>query len=149
MPNDIDPLEAVAVAVRQAQDAGYLWSDIQQVLGRGPATPALPQADELARTVIDDLAHSRWSDISARFDAIMRDGLSEEELAAGWAQITGSVGSYQSHGETASARTGDVTTTNTPLHFEAGNFVARIAFRDDHTIAGLYILNPDAAARTG
>ncbi|WP_240163882.1 hypothetical protein [Mycolicibacterium sphagni] len=42
-------------------------------------------------------------------------------------------------------RTGDFTTTNTPLHFEAGEFVARFAFRDDQTIAGLYILNPDAA----
>jgi hypothetical protein len=33
------------------------------------------------------------------------------------------------------------------LAFEAGDFVARITFRDDQTIAGLYILNPDAAGR--
>jgi hypothetical protein len=35
--------------------------------------------------------------------------------------------------------------TNTPLSFEAGDFVTRITFRDDRTIAGLYILNPEAA----
>jgi hypothetical protein len=46
-------------------------------------------------------------------------------------------------------RAGDFTITNTPLAFEAGDFVARITFRDDRTIAGLYILNPDAAGGAG
>ena len=42
-------------------------------------------------------------------------------------------------------RAGDFTITNTPLRFEAGDFVARITFRDDRSIAGLYILNPEVA----
>jgi hypothetical protein len=145
MGNEIDPLESVAVAVRQAQDAGYTWQEIRAVLGEPPATPALPEAEELARTVIDDLAHARWADVSARFDATMRDGLTDEELAQGWEHIAGLAGGYQSHGDTDAVRVGDFTTTNTPLTFAAGEFVARISFRDDRTIAGLYILDPDAA----
>ena len=107
-------------------------------------TDALPQADELARTVIDELAHGRWSDVSARFDSTMRDRLTEEGVAEAWAYIAGLAGAYESHGSTEVVRAGDFTTTNTPLTFEAGDFVARITFRDDRTIAGLYILNPDA-----
>jgi len=112
----------------------------------GLNTRALPEAGELARAIIDDLAHERWADIRARFDDTMRDGLSEQELAEAWAHIVGLAGEYESHGDTAAARTGDFTTTNTPLTFGAGAFVARITFRDDHTVAGLYILNPDVAA---
>ncbi|MGX9791813.1 DUF3887 domain-containing protein [Mycobacterium sp. MMS18-G62] len=108
----------------------------------------LPEAAELARTVIDDLTHARWAEVRARFDATMRDQLSEMELAAPWPQMKRLVGNYKGHGDTDVTRAGDLTRTNTPLTFEAGEFVARITFHDDRTIAGLYILNPDAARRT-
>jgi hypothetical protein len=154
----------MAAAVQQAREAGRTWQEIGEVLGVSrqavfqrygkPIDPRtgevmntspLPEAADLARTVIDDLTHGRWADVRARFDATMRDGLNEEELAEPWVQTAGVVGAYEGHGETDVVRTGDFTTTNTPLSFEAGEFVARITFRDDRTIAGLYILNPDAA----
>jgi hypothetical protein len=155
-------------AVEQARAAGRTWQEIGGVLGvsrqavfqrygkpidprtgEPMKTTPLPGADELAKTVIDDLAHTRWADVRARFDATMHDGLTEEGLAEAWAQIIGMVGAYESHGDTDAQRTGLLTTTNTPLIFEAGDFVARIAFRDDQTIAGLYILNPDEASAGG
>jgi hypothetical protein len=158
----------LVAAVEQARAEGRTWQEIGEVLGVSrqavfqrygkPIDPrtggimnttALPGADELARTVIDDLAHARWADVRARFDATMHDGLAEEGLAEAWAQIAGMVGAYESHGDTDAKRTGILTTTNTPLIFEAGDFVARITFRDDRTIAGLYILNPDAAGGAG
>ncbi|CAN7319994.1 DUF3887 domain-containing protein [Mycolicibacterium frederiksbergense] len=154
----------MAAAVHQARERGRTWQEIGDVLGvsRQAAfqrygkpidprtgeimnTQVLPEADELSRTVIDDLAHARWSDVTARFDATMRDRLTEEGLAEAWAHIVGLAGAYEGHGDTDSVRAGDFTTTNTPLNFEAGDFVARITFRDDQTLAGLYILNPDVA----
>jgi hypothetical protein len=121
--------------------ASQLIPEQDEVMNTSP----LPEAADLARTVIDDLTHARWADVRARFDDTMREGLSEEELAEPWVQIAGAVGAFEGHGDTDVVRTGDFTTTNTPLSFEAGEFVARITFRDDRTIAGLYILNPDAA----
>ena len=112
-------------------------------------TRALPEADELARTVIDDLAHARWAAVSARFDDTMRDRLTEEGLAEAWAHIVGLAGAYESHGDTDVVRAGDFTTTNTSLSFEAGDFVARLTFRDDRTLAGLFIVNPDAVPSGG
>lgn len=79
----------------------------------------------------------------------MRAGLTEEGLAEAWAYIAGLAGAYEGHGDTDAERAGDFTTTNTPLSFEAGDFVARITFRDDRTLAGLYILNPDVAGGAG
>lgn len=108
-------------------------------------TSPLPEAIELARAVIDDHAHGRWSDVTERFDDTMRAGLTEEGLAEAWAYLAGLAGAYESRGDTDAVRAGDFTITNTPLAFEAGDFVARITFRDDRTIAGLFILNPDAA----
>jgi hypothetical protein len=158
----------MTAAVQQARDAGRTWQEIGDVLGVSrqavfqrygkPIDPRtgevmnttpLPEADELARTVIDDLAHARWTDVTARFDSTMRDRLTEEGLAEAWAHIAGLAGAYESHGDTDAVRAGDFTTTNTPLSFEAGDFVARITFRDDRTLAGLYILNPDAAGAGG
>jgi len=161
-----DRAEALmAAAVSQARETGRTWQEIGEVLGvsrqaafqrygkpidprTGEAmnTQVLPEADELSRAVIDDLAHARWADVTARFDAVMRDRLTEEGLAEAWAHIVGLAGAYESHGATEAVRAGDFTTTNTPLSFEAGDFVARITFRDDRTLAGLYILNPDVAA---
>lgn len=160
-----DGAEALmAAAVQQAREAGRTWQEIGQVLGvsRQAAfqkygkpidprngevmnTSPLPEAIELAQAVIDDHAHGRWTDITARFDETMRAGLTEEGLAEAWAYLAGIAGAYESHGDTEAVRAGDFTITTTPLTFEAGDFVARITFRDDQTIAGLYILNPEAA----
>jgi hypothetical protein len=83
--------------------------------------------------------------VSKRFDETMRAGLTEEGLAEAWTYLAGEAGKYESHGDTEAVRAGDFTITNTPLAFEAGDFVARITFRDDRTVAGLYILNPEVA----
>jgi hypothetical protein len=160
-----DGAEALMVAaVQQARESGRTWQEIGQVLGvsrqaafqrygkpidprNGEAMNAspLPDAVGLTHAVIDDHVHGRWTNITERFDETMRAGLTEEGLAEAWAYLAGMAGAYESHGDTEAVRAGDFTITNTPLAFEAGDFVARVTFRDDRTIAGLYILNPDAA----
>ncbi|WP_378143937.1 DUF3887 domain-containing protein [Cnuibacter sp. UC19_7] len=151
-------------AVQQVRGEGASWQVIGDALGvtrqaafqrygrptdprTGELMNTIPFADAapLAATVIDDLAEARWGAVTARFDDTMRAGLSADALAAAWAQIVGLAGSYEKRGATEATRAADITITNTPLGFEAGDYVARIAFRDDRTIAGLHILNPEAA----
>lgn len=108
-------------------------------------TTPLPNADKLALIVIDDLAAGKWREVTARFDDAMTKGLSEEALAAAWAQVIGQAGAFESHGATEATRAADATITDTQLNLEAGEFVARIVFRDDERIAGLFILSPEAA----
>lgn len=109
--------------------------------------PPLPEANELSLIVVDDYVHARWAALTARFDAVMRKKLTEEALADAWAHVEGMVGVYKRHGDPAAKRfTDEFTVTDTMLNFETGDLVARITFRDDQTIAGLFLLNPAAIA---
>lgn len=103
-------------------------------------TTPLNDAADRARSVLDDLSEGRWQRVADRFDAVMRANVSEDALAAAWVQIVGSSGALESLGEPVAVRAGDLTVTNTPLAMEAGDYTARIAFRDDGSIAGLHIL---------
>lgn len=151
--------DVVRVVVLEARQAGATWQAIGDVLGVSrqaafqrygkPLDPRtgepmntvpLPDAADLAVATVEDLAAGRWSQVTARFDATMLDGLSEDSLAAAWAQIVGLSGAFESHGAPEVARAGDVTVTDTPLYLEAGDYTARISYRDDRSIAGLFIL---------
>lgn len=156
--------QLVATAVQNARGAGYTWQQIGDALGVSrqaafqrfgkpidPRTGAvmntapLPQAVSIAESIIDDLAHSRWELVVQRFDSVVAQRLNAEGLAAAWAQVIATVGAFDHHGEVKAIRAVDVTITNTPLAFEAGDYVARITFHDDASIAGLFILNPEVA----
>jgi hypothetical protein len=151
--------DVVRAVIQQARERGATWQTIGDALGvsRQAAfqrygkpidprtgepmnTTPLSDAAELAGSVIRDLAAGHWELVTKRFDPTMRDGLSEDALAAAWSQIVGLSGSFEGQGEPVVTRASDVTVTNTPLSMEAGDYTARIAFRDDRTIAGLHIL---------
>lgn len=154
----------VAAAVESARAEGRTWQEIGEVLGvsrqaafqrfgrpidprTGEAMLMEPfvEAGELARTVIDELVRADWDDVVARFDPSVRARLGADGLAAAWAQVIATVGAFESRGEPEVTRAADLTVTNTTLAFEAGEFVARISFRDDGLIGGLFILPPGAA----
>lgn len=156
--------KVIAAAIQRARDRGASWKEIGDILGISrqgafqrygkPIDPRtgelmnttpLTNAASLAETVIDELSSGNWSAVTERFDPAMRDGLSEDALAAAWAQITGQAGALEGYGTPDVSRAADVTVTNTQLNLEAGEFIARIAFRDDQSIAGLYILNAEVA----
>lgn len=154
----------VRAVIQQARADGATWQVIGVALGvtRQAAfqhygkpmdprtgepmnTTPLPEATTLAVAVIEDLAAGRWSQVTDRLDPVMRDGLSEEALGAAWAQVVGLSGAFETHGAPVAARADEMTITNTPLHFEAGDYTARIMFRDDRSIAGLYILDSEVS----
>ncbi|KIH99254.1 hypothetical protein LP52_09125 [Streptomonospora alba] len=151
--------DVVRAVVQEARQNGATWQVIGDALGvsRQAAfqrygkpidprtgepmnTTPLSGVAELAASTIEDLASGQWTRVTEQFDPTMRDALSEDALAAAWAQIVGLSGAFEGLGEPEVTRAGDVTITNTPLSFEAGDYTARIAFRDDRTIAGLHIL---------
>ena len=151
--------DVVRAVVQHARERGATWQAVGDALGvsRQAAfqrygkpidprtgepmnTTPLNDAADLASTVVDDLANGRWDRVVDRFDEAMRHALSEDALAAAWAQIVATAGAFEGRGQPEVARVADVTVTHTPLSLEAGDYTARIAFRDDGSIAGLHIL---------
>lgn len=149
----------LAASVERARNDGVTWQQIGDVLGVSrqaafqrfgkpvdPATGAtldtavLPDATELAASVIDLLASGRWDQVTSQFDDAMLRTVTTDGLAAAWTQIIAAAGAFERRGETESVRSAGLTVTNTPLAFEAGDFTARIAFRDDRRISGLLVL---------
>jgi len=93
--------DVVRAVVHQARQHGATWQVVGDALGvsRQAAfqrfgkpidprtgepmnTTPLADATELAASVLHDLASARWTSVTARFDPTMRDGLSEDALAA-------------------------------------------------------------------
>lgn len=151
----------IATAIDQERRNGASWKEIGDALGVSrqaafqrygkpidPRTGApmnttpLPEATTLAGTVIEELAAGQWSTVTSRFDTTMASDLSEEALAAAWTQVIGQAGAYTGHDEPEASRAADDTVTDTTVHFEAADFIAKITFHDDKTIAGLFILDP-------
>lgn len=154
--------DVVRAVVHEARQTGVTWQVIGDALGvsrqaafqrygrpidprtgEPMTTTPLPGAADLATAAVADLAAGNWSRVTAQFDPTMRDSLSEDALAAAWAQIVGRSGAYETHGEPEVSRAADVTVTDTRLSMEAGDYTARISYRDDRSIAGLFILSED------
>lgn len=154
----------VVAAVGAARTQGVAWQRIGEVLGVtrqaafqrfgkpiDPRTgetmnPApLAHATEINDVILDELVASQWDDIVERFDPAMRSALTPDALAAAWSQVIRTAGAFETRGMAAATRLGEVTVVETPLHFEAGEFVARVSLRDDASIAGFFLVAPDAA----
>lgn len=107
----------------------------------------LPNAVDMTRDVLADLIAGNWSAVTTRFDDQMKEGLDADTLAGVWAQVLEHGGELESTESPEALQVDDVTVTDTLMHFEKEDFVARLAFRADETIGGVYFLAPDAAAQ--
>lgn len=149
---------AMQAAVDQARAAGQSWREIGDVLGTTrqaafqrfgrPVDPrsgipmskaVLPGAAEKAEEIFACIIESRWEDARHDFGTVMRERLSADGLAAGWAQVAGAIGAYERMGQPDAFVVDEHTVVEIPLSFEAGEATGRIAFDADGAVAGLFI----------
>lgn len=100
-----------------------------------------------AAEVTDRLAAEEWAAVRADFDENMKSKLAEDGLANAWKQVVAAKGDYVSRGkptQLGSPAGQDLYVFDTPVEFERGPMKTRLAFHPDGTIAGLFILVPDA-----
>jgi hypothetical protein len=152
-------------AVDAAREAGHSWAEIGDVLGTTrqaafqrfgravdprtgqPMNAPLPGAAEKAVAVFVALAEGDWAAVRRDFDATVAQALPDDEaVAATWAALAGRYGRYEQHmGEPFARQLGDFTVVDIPLRFEVGEMVGRVSLRADGTIAGLFVLPPEAS----
>lgn len=158
--------EALQVAVDQARRAGHTWQEIGDILhttrqaafqrfgrpvdprtGEPMSNKLLPGAADKAVELMTELSQNRWEAVRRDFDPTMAAQLDADRVAAAWAQVTGMVGRYEGMGDPFARQLGDYTVVDVPLEFEAGQMTGRVSYTQTGQVAGLYILQPEAAAK--
>jgi hypothetical protein len=149
---------ALQAAIDRARAAGGSWRDIGEVLGTSrqaafqrfgqpvdprtgaPMSHEVPAgAADLAVAIFTGHGEGRFEEIRSDFDERLRQRLTADRLAAGWASVIGMFGQLERIGPPFARRTGDDTLVDVPLHFEAGDARGIVRFDADGKVAGLAI----------
>ncbi|WP_181134348.1 DUF3887 domain-containing protein [Rathayibacter tritici] len=154
----------LTAAVDAARRDGLTWQQIGEVLGVSrqaafqrfshsiPATSNVPSETrasearvepaviERATTAIDHLVRGEWQAVVEEFDDALRESVTADGLAAAWSKIISAAGTFDRRAGTEAVRASRLIITNTRLVFEHDDCTARVVFRDDGRITGLFIL---------
>jgi hypothetical protein len=147
---------ALQAAVDRARSAGQSWRDVGDVLGTSrqaafqrfghpvdPGTGAAmtrtvaPGAIDRATEFVAAFTAGRWEEVLGQLDGRLRERLSAERLASGWAQMTGMFGALEGTGEVSPVPAGDGAVVDVLLRFEAGEAMLWVHFDDDGRVTGL------------
>ena len=143
--------------VSRARSAGRTWNEIGaglhtsrqaafQRFGRRETamTPLEPHAGDRATAILTALAAGDFDTVRTDFDAQLTAGLDEAQLVGVWANITGTVGSFERLGEPFARQIGEHTVVDVPMAFEASDMIGRLAFDAVGKVAGLFVVRPEA-----
>lgn len=157
--------EVLKLSVQQCRDAGHTWQQIGDLLGitrqaafqrfgkpidprTGEAmdkTVHMKDAGERATRIVMDILEGRMDAARPTFNAQVSTALTEKVRGDALASVAGLVGAFEgiADDEPFVRRIGDHTVVDVPLHYEAGDMKARVAFDADEKVAGFFILPPE------
>ncbi|MEU6717369.1 DUF3887 domain-containing protein [Nonomuraea sp. NPDC046802] len=157
--------QVLKLCVRQCRDAGHTWQEIGDLLGvtrqaafqrfGKPIDPRtgepmdktvhMADAAERAITIVTAVLEGRMDEARQSFNAQVLGAFTDEVRGNGLATVAGMVGAFErfGEGEPFVRRIGDHTVVDIPLHYEAGDMKARVAFDEDEKVAGLVIITPE------
>jgi hypothetical protein len=148
---------ATEILVSDARRAGHTWRRIGELLsisrqaahqrfgdGAVAADPASARLLERATEIVAQMQGGRWEAAAADFTAPMAEKVPVSELSAVWSQILASAGLLREIGAPTVTRRGPFRVVDVPLAFEHGPMKARVSFDHEGSVAGLFILLPDA-----
>jgi len=151
LARDLDDLagQVLKLCVQRSRDAGHTWQELGDLLGvtRQAAfqrfgkpidprtgetmdkTVRMADAAERAITVVTAVLEGRMDDARQSFNAQVTAAFTDE---------------VRGNGEPFVRRIGDQTVVDIPLRYEAGDMKARVTFDTEETVAGIFILIPEA-----
>jgi len=108
--------------------------------------PHAPTAEPVAvaQALLDEMQHSKYDAVFARFDDNMKAHVSAAQLKAVWESLPPQMGALQSRGAPTSAVKDGVTVVSIPLVFSNGRLLARVASNAAGQVIG-FLIQPDAA----
>ena len=93
-----------------------------------------------ASEVVRDIFAGRYRNVTEHIDETMKEGLSEESLAAARREYEDLFGTFVSMGAPELLERGSFTVINIPLHMSEREGQARITYDERNQIVGLYLL---------
>jgi len=168
LARDLDDLagQVLKLCVQRSRDAGHTWQELGDLLGvtRQAAfqrfgkpidprtgetmdkTVRMADAAERAITVVTAVLEGRMDDARQSFNAQVTAAFTDEVRGNGLAKVASLVGEFEGFGEGEPfvRRIGDQTVVDIPLRYEAGDMKARVTFDTEETVAGIFILIPEA-----
>ncbi len=157
--------DALREAVTAARTAGTSWQAIGNVLGtsrqaafqrfgtpdhdRDGAPMKIDHASALiprAEAAYHHLESGDYRPVADQMTFVVQRLLTEKKVLGVWSKTTTQCGRLESLGTSFARPSGATTVVETPLSFEAGEYVGRIAYNRRGKIAGMVILPPDAVA---
>ncbi|WP_189323792.1 DUF3887 domain-containing protein [Streptomyces flaveus] len=158
--------QVLTLCVQQCRDAGHTWQEIGDVLGvtrqavfqrfGKPIDPRtgepmdktvrMTDAAERAVEIVTDILEGRMDKARRSFNSEVLAAFTDEVRGEALATVVGLVGAFEGFGgaEPFVRNIGDHTVVDVPLHYEAADMKARIAFDADEKVAGIFFLAPEA-----
>jgi hypothetical protein len=154
--------QALRDAVEQARSHDVSWQMIGDVLGitrqaafqrfRNPDDPrgfnAMKTQNNTtlvpgAEAVYHHLAAGDYQSVARQMTFLAQRVLNEKKVMGVWSDVIAMAGNLESLGESFVRPSGSNVVVETPLLFEAGDFVGRIAYNRRNKITGMLILRPE------
>ena len=106
------------------------------------ASPS-PALAAMAAALAAELAGGQFGTVRASFDPTMSASLSEQQLAASWSQVAGSLGVFKTAATPISKNVvAGFATYFVPLTFDKGGLQVQVSFDGQGQIAGLFLRPP-------
>lgn len=157
--------ELLGATARAARAAGCTWQEIGDAAGvtrqaafqrfGRPIDPRtgepmnrsmIAHVDVMATDVLDKIRAGDWAAVVDRFTETMAAGLDVDQLATAWASVIALGGEVEGLDTPFARMHGLYSVVDIGLRQEAGEYVFRVSFDEAGKIAGLFFLEPDAAA---
>ncbi len=104
------------------------------------STALIPHAEAVYRK----LAADDYDSVAHDMTFLVQRALNRKKVMGVWADAIASLGDFESLGQSFVRPSGSHVVVETPLTFEAGELVGRIAYNRRDKIVGIVILEPDA-----
>jgi len=94
----------------------------------------------IAEQVVDELASGNTSAVLAKFDTVMQQAVTEDQLSQLWLQLQVQYGTYQSRLASKTVVEAGYTSVIVTLHFKNGDSGFKVTFDADGKIGGLHLV---------
>ena len=111
-----------------------------------PAIAATVDSGKVGVALVEQLAHGRYDEAIAGFDAKMKQVVSRKQLEDVWAGLTAKAGAYQGHGDPVVSREAGYGIAVVPVHFARDTVGLRVVIDAASHVAGFFIVPPPPAA---